>query len=441
MLARGTNSMWLRRGVGLQILAAAIVLWQATQGPAGVFAQAPEATAAPTNAPATPPPMNPEGTPAPSAVAPAASPAGSGTPAVAPPTGFPELPPTSDEEEEDSKGGELAKARKAIREGHIEEGLTILKSLRAANDRRPAIAYWIGIAYQRLGLLELAWRELHQASLYQPANRAYSNALRTVERTLVTGVPQPGLGPAPQQTPGTPLPTATPFPPTPTLTPRPPVPDETLEPLRYRAERAMRNGHDRLAVGLAQEYLRLDPNSVEVILFGVDAAIRANAAVAARRFFEMHPQKMALELVGLRERLWNLEAAAPKYQPTGTPVEKAKTALDALLVSDAMELLESARVQSPQDPEILRLLASGYTLRGQEHVARAFIEEAASHDPSMRRYLERPELLEEPVTGGGHQAILEPLPPGSFPPSPTPVRELPRAVWPGGGVTPGPGGP
>jgi tetratricopeptide (TPR) repeat protein len=333
------------------------------------------------------------------------------------------------EEEEDSKSSsDMAKARKAIREGRAEEGLSILKGLRAQGDRRPAIAYWMGRAYETLGLFELAWRELHIATLYQPANRAYGNALRSVERTLETGVPPPGEGtptPAASSSPGptsvatrSPSPAASPTSaasPTPSPTPEPV--DERLEALRIRSERALRNGRPRLSVGLGERYLAEKPEAWDVLLSTVDAAIQDGAAALARRLFDRHPQSKDPELEGLRLRLTALEGPAKKAVvkpgepvPEPTDLEQARGKLDQLFLDEARELLERLQVQSPKDPQILVLLASVYALRGEDAAARAFVEEAAFDDPALGRYLERPELLELSPLRPPHQTVLEPKP-------------------------------
>ena len=338
------------------------------------------------------------------------------------PTETPSRGAQRDEEAEEAKGSpELATARKAIREGRVDDGLSLLRGLRARGDRRPAVAYWMGVAYQKLGLLELAWRELNLAALYQPQNHTYENALRTVERDIAEG-PQPSETPTeePSPNPGSPTPTpaeseGTPTPAmtptqtaTPTVTSTPEPVDEVLDGLRIRAERAFRAGHFRLAVGLAQRCLARKADADDIRLFAVDACLRDGAVAQARQLFDAHPQAKDPELSGLRTKLEAAETAGKPYKPEGTDLDRATAAIDRLFLDDARELLERQRIQSPKDPQVLILLARVYALRGEAAAAIAFAQEAAFGDARLNRFVDRPELLQEAPLRLPHQQLFEP---------------------------------
>jgi tetratricopeptide (TPR) repeat protein len=329
-----------------------------------------------------------------------------------------------DEPEEVQDSSDLATARRAIRAGRAEEGLSLLKALRARGDRSPLVLYWMGLAYRKLDLLELAWRHLHLASVYQPANRNFANALRSVERRLEgglepieVGTPEPEItatptpGPPGSVTAPTQSPTASP---TPTVTQTPEPIDEVFEALRIRAERALRQGRPRLAVGLVQRCLVRKPDAADLLLFGADAALRDGAAAQARSLFDRHPQAKEPELTGLSARLKEQESAARPAKPQDNALDRARSALDQLFLDEAEELLAPMRIQSPQDAQVLLLLASVHALRGDQTVAKAFVEEAAFEDPALNRYIARPELLEASPSRPPHQTLLE------MRPSPTP---------------------
>jgi Flp pilus assembly protein TadD len=296
----------------------------------------------------------------------------------------------ADEEPEEGgiRGGLLMEARRAIRASRYDEALTKLQELRRQGQRQPAVHYWTGVAYERLGLLERSWRELHQAAVYQPDNRTYTNALRDVERRLTSGPASTPAGAEPPAASAAALAAAGP------------------EELRVRAERALRQDRPRLAYGLARSALAEAPEPLEVTLLGVDAALRASAPAAARALFETRPESAAPELEGVRRRIAALEGTAPAAPAEGDTLQRARFALDALRLDEARELLEAARVQSPADPEVLRLMASWHALRGEERVAHAMVEEAALSDPTLRRYQERPRLLEVSPLANPHSTLL-----------------------------------
>jgi len=54
----------------------------------------------------------------------------------------------------------------------------------------------------------------------------------------------------------------------------------------------------------------------------------------------------------------------------GSALERARAALDQLLLPEATELLRESRVQSAGAPEVLKLFASLHALRGEEQVAK-----------------------------------------------------------------------
>jgi Flp pilus assembly protein TadD len=324
------------------------------------------------------------------------------TPAPPPtlvPTGSPSPTEVEEEEPANSPAG-LREARKAIREGKLEEALTQLNALRAAGDSRPSVRHWTGIAYQKLGLLELAWRELHQAALFQPANRTYTNAVRVVEREILEPPPTPEVPPTPSAS----LPAL--------------LPPQDADGLRLRAERALRLGRSRLAAGLVLRSLEATPEAAEVLLLGVDAAMKDRAVVLARSLFDRHPQAKSAELEGLRQQLEALEKNHKPPRLEGPLLEQARIALDQLLLPQAMELLGKLRIQSPEDPEVLRLLASVHALGGDEQVARAFLSEAELDEPGLRRFLAKIELLEDSPLRPAHQTLLEPAEPVPTPATP-----------------------
>ncbi len=333
----------------------------------------------------------------------------------------------------------LEKARKALKKEEYDKALDILKEIEKMGRHRSRVHFIRGNVYFKTGLLELSWREVYLARVYQPANRGYANTLRRLERRLARKARKAREAPPEpiQDSPSQPASEYSRFVPEPAEG----MTDEELELLRRRAERAARTGRPRLAVGLIQRILANRPKEREIAMMGVDVALRAGSIKMAHLLFEGISAKQSPELEPLRSRLSELAPRAvppdshveatsvsPLVSPFASPTPAGiapgtapsrderssslgelgavRQALDELFLRVAFDRLQELRKKEPHNPEILRLMASCYALWGFDALARTHLREASFYDETLLPLLEDLSTLESSPLERRHSTLL-----------------------------------